>query len=242
MGNFNKPEGQTLSDNFLASEIEKDFLRAQSGWGELSAEDEAYLGKKGLKTPTDLLKSYRALERSYSSKVSLPKDGDKEGFYKLYSRLGMPEDCDGFDISFADEDKDVGEKFKQACLDNNILPESAKGIYDWFVQNRKEMIEKSEKDWAEQSKREMEDMKRLWGAKASRNLELMKRGIRMFSGDDIGVVSDIESALGTKRAMETFCRLGEAISEDSAVSFGKRARKDDDWDIVEYFNSMFSNN
>ena len=48
MGNFNRPEGQTTSDNFLKSEIEKDFLRAQSGWGELSEEELAYLGKKGL--------------------------------------------------------------------------------------------------------------------------------------------------------------------------------------------------
>ena len=55
MGNFNRPEGQTTSDNFLKSEIEKDFLRAQSGWGELSEEELAYLGKKGLKTPAQVL-------------------------------------------------------------------------------------------------------------------------------------------------------------------------------------------
>lgn len=117
MGNFNRPEGQTTSDNFLKSEIEKDFLRAQSGWGELSEEELAYLGKKGLKTPADLLRSYRELERAYSSKVSLPKDGDKKGFDKLYSRLGMPHDCTGFDICFAAEDREDGEAFKQVCLE-----------------------------------------------------------------------------------------------------------------------------
>ena len=92
MRNFNRPEGQTTSDNFLASEIEKDFLRAQAGWGELSAEEQAYLDNKGFKSPADLLRSYRELERAFSSKVTLPKDGDKKGLDKLYSRLGMPED------------------------------------------------------------------------------------------------------------------------------------------------------
>lgn len=52
MGNFNRPEGQTTSDNFLKSEIEKDFLRAQSGWGELSEEELAYLGKRLKLLPT----------------------------------------------------------------------------------------------------------------------------------------------------------------------------------------------
>lgn len=70
-----------------------------------------------MKTPADLLRSYRELERAYSSKVSLPKDGDKKGFDKLYSRLGMPHDCTGFDICFADEDREDGEAFKQVCLE-----------------------------------------------------------------------------------------------------------------------------
>ena len=39
MEKFNKPEGQTTSDNFLKSEIEKDFLRAQSQWNAVSDEE-----------------------------------------------------------------------------------------------------------------------------------------------------------------------------------------------------------
>lgn len=176
MGNFNRPEGQTTSDNFLKSEIEKDFLRAQSGWGELSEEELAYLGKKGLKTPADLLRSYRELERAYSSKVSLPKDGDKKGFDKLYSRLGMPHDCTGFDICFADEDREDGEAFKQVCLENHILPQSAQALYDWYVKHRDELLERDEQTWQENSQRELEEMKRVWGTRAQRNFELMKRG------------------------------------------------------------------
>lgn len=240
MKNFDKPEGQTTSDNFLASEIEKDFLRAQSGWGKLEPEDESYLDKKGFKTPAELLKSYRALERGFSSRVALPKDGDKEALDKLYSRLGMPENCDGFDITFADEDKEIGESFKQACLQNNILPQSAKGLYDWFVKSRGEFSEKADKAWAENSQREMDELKEEWGAKASRNLELVKRGVRLFTGDDDDLVSNIEEAVGTRRMMEVFCRLGEAISEDNSVSFGRSAKSRETWDGVAYFREMFN--
>lgn len=238
MKNFDKPEGQTTSDNFLASEIEKDFLRAQSGWGKLEMEDEAYLDKKGFKTPAELLKSYRALERGFSSRVAIPKDGDKEALDKLYSRLGMPENSDGFDISFADEDKEIGESFKQACLDNNILPHSAKGLYDWYVKSRGEFSQKEEKAWAENSARELEELKAEWGAKAPRNMELVKRGVRLFT-DDEELVSNIEQAIGTRRMMEVFCRLGDAISEDNAVSFGRGSKRNDTWDGVAYFKQMF---
>lgn len=238
MKNFYKPEGQTTSDNFLKSEIEKDFLRAQSGWEELSEEELTYLNKKGLKTPAELLRSYRELERAYSSKVSLPKDGDKKGFDKLYSRLGMPEDSTGFDIRFADEDKEDGEAFKQVCLENHILPQSAQALYDWYVKHRTELLEREEQTWAENSARELAEMKRVWGLQSSRNMELMRRGLRLF-GDDVSLVENIERAIGTRRLMETFCRLGEAICEDNPVSFGGR-KSGGDWDMVEYFREMFN--
>ena len=66
MGNFNKPEGQTTSDNFNMSEIDNDSLKPQSLWGDISRQDENYLSKKGLKTPAELLKSYRELEKAFS--------------------------------------------------------------------------------------------------------------------------------------------------------------------------------
>ncbi len=238
MKKFSKPEGQTTSDNFLKSEIEKDFLRAQSGWGGLSEEELAYLGKKGFKTPADLLNSYRELERAFSSKVTLPKDGDEKGFAKLYSRLGMPEDSAGFDIRFADEDKEDGEAFKQVCLQNHILPRAAQALYDWYVKHREELLEREEVSWQENSEREMAEIQRVWGAQSPRKTALMKRGIRLFCGD-LDTVVKIEKAIGTKKLMEIFCRLGEAISEDNPVSFGTK-NSGGDWDMVQYFKEMFN--
>lgn len=241
MGNFNKPEGQTTSDNFLKSEFEKDFLRAQSGWGNVSEEDFSYISNKGFSAPRDLLKSYRELEKAYSSKVSIPKDGDKEGFDKLYMKLGMPQDVDGFDIDFLDEDKEIGNQFKQVCLENNILPQSAKAIYDWFVKSRDEEFGKANKSWEDNSLREMKEVEDEWGSNAKRNMEMMKRGIRLLSSDE-NVIENMEQALGTKEMMKTCCRLGEALSEDNSVAFGGHNGPKEEWSMVEYFNEMFKQN
>ncbi len=239
MENFNKPEGQTTSDNFLKSEFEKDFLRAQSFGDAFSDEDFSYISNKGFKTPADLLKSYRELEKAYSSKVSIPKDGDKEGFDKLYLKLGMPQDVDGFDIDFLEQDRELGNQFKQVCLENNILPSSAKALYDWYVKSRDVAENENAQNWARNSELEMKDMEEQWGANAKKNMELMKRGIRMVSLDE-DVIDNMEKALGTRQMMETFCRLGEAVSEDNPVAFGGDGGAKNEWSMVEYFKEMFN--
>lgn len=236
---FNKPEGQTTSDNFSVSETDNGSFKPQSLWGEISHQDENYLSKKGLKTPADLLKSYRELEKAFSSKISIPKDGDKEALDKLYSRLGMPNDVNGFEIEFLPEDKDLGGKFKEVCLQNNILPEQACKLYDWFVKNRNETIEKLEQDRYENSLRERDEITNMWGAKAHRNTEFLRRGVRLI-GDDDEVVDAIEQVLGTAKMMDVFCRLGEAISEDNPISFGAHSKSKDDETLLDYFREVFN--
>lgn len=238
MDDILKPEGQTTSDNFsLSDELQKDFSKPQSLWGELNPDDAAYIGKKGVKSPVDLLHSYRALEKAFSTRVSLPKDGDDDALQKIYSHLGMPDCTENYALKLQTEDEPVGQQFKQVCFDNHILPKSAQALYDWFVKNRRLEAEQNEQNWLAQSKQEMAEQKQTWGAKAERNLELMKRGIRLFADDD-DTVSHIEQALGTRKMMQVFCRLGEAISEDNAVGFGASS-KADTFNAVNYFNSLF---
>ncbi len=239
MENFNEPEGQAASDNFCLPETEKNFLSSQSDWGELSNDDANYLQKKGMQTPEDLLHSYRELERAYSSKVTLPKDGDKKALQKFYSRLGMPESSEGFELSFEQEDEPFINTFKQACLDNNILPQSAQALYDWYAKNRAEQMTDAEQKWLKQSQAEMEEQQKEWGAKAPRQMEFMRRGIRLFAENDDDAVCRMEEALGTKRMMQIFSRLGEAVGEDSSVSFGKHQTENDAFDPVAYFREMF---
>ena len=121
MMNFNEPETQAVSDNFLMPETKQDGLSPQSEWGELSGNDVSYLQKKGMQSPADLLHSYRELEKAYSSRVALPKDGDEKGLQKLYSHLGMPDKSDDFKLSFDEKDEPFIVTFKEECLKNNIL-------------------------------------------------------------------------------------------------------------------------
>lgn len=70
-------------------------------------------------------------------------------------------------------------------------------------------------------------------------MEFMRRGIRLFAADDEDAVCRIEEALGTKRMMQIFSRLGEAVSEDNSVAFGGHNARGDTFDPVAYFKEMF---
>ncbi|MBR2273259.1 MAG: hypothetical protein IJ864_00260 [Alphaproteobacteria bacterium] len=242
-----EPEMQAVSDNLVKPENikEQDDYSPQSYWGNLSDDDEDYLNKKGVKSPTDLLHSYRELERAYSSRVALPRDGDKEALRKFYSKLGMPNDCKTYEVDLAEEDLAFGDAFKQTCLENNILPQSAQALYDWYVKNRAEQEADVEQQQYEQSQAEMNEQLREWGNTATQNTELMKRGIRLFVGDSDedgdDTIARMEEALGTKRMMKLFCRLGNAVGEDNSVSFKCNAQGNDAFDSVAFFREMFRN-
>ena len=85
----------------------------------------------------------------------------------------------------------------------------------------------------------MKEVEQEWGSNAKRNMEMMKRGIRMISSDE-NVIENMEHALGTKEMMKTCCRLGEALSEDNPIAFGNQSNGDDKWSMVEYFREMFN--
>lgn len=237
-----KPEGQTSSDNFSLSanqNLEKSSV-SQSLWGNISEDNKSYLDKKGFHSPDDLLKSYRELEKAYSSKISLPKDDNEESLTKFYSRLGMPDDISGFELKLSKEDEALADDFKKACLSAHILPKSAQAIYDWFSDYRVKENEKSVQQWNDLSAAEFDDQKKSWGAKAAFNLEQMKRGIRLFAGDDEEAVYHLEQALGTKRLMQIFARLGEAVSEDNPIGFGDNLKQKKGFDAEAFYREMFN--
>ena len=242
MENILEPEVETASDNFVMSDETgfKEDNRAQSYWGELSTDEQNYLDKKGMKTPVELLRSYRALEKAFSSKISLPKDGDEDALNKLFMRLGMPEKVDDFELSINKIDEGLANDFKKVCFDNHIMPKSAQKLYDWFNKNREEQEAQYQTERLNQSALEMEEQKMAWGDKSERNMELMKRGVRLFLGnDDTNEISKIEEAIGTAKTMQIFAKLGEAISEDNPVSFGGKSGALEVFDSKAFYREMF---
>lgn len=235
MDNITQEPGMGNPDNSTMPEISQDEVSSQSLWGELSEDDKATIGNKGFKTPADLLKSYRELEKSSSTKFSIPKDDDKDAWDKLYQRLGKPDDIKGYTLKMLQADIPYEEDFKNTCLNYGLNDKQATGIYNWYKDNQNKVTEQ----FNEKSLKEQSEIRELWGSDYDKNLECMKRGFKI-TGLDTGLLENIEIALGSKEFMLLGYKLGEIVSEDTAKGLGSKPSKPLAMSTEEYFNELFN--
>lgn len=221
MENLNEPDVEATSDNSSLPQNEPANNTSQSFLEGFSEDDKKYIGDKGWKASSDILKSYRELEKSYGTKISIPKDEDTEGWNKLYTRLGRPESADKYEI---EADEGIKAEAQKAFFDAGLSLKQSKDLTDWFNKTSKAQKEALDKALEEQSKKERDEVVAEWGDNAQKNSELLKRGAKLLSEEEDDWHS-VEMALGTKKFMRIMKSLGEAISEDGLPSENKSAPK-----------------
>lgn len=215
-----EPSDETELDNSTTTsqDIEPE-LNPQSFAETFSGDDSKYVGDKGWKTPSDMLKSYRELETFSSNRVSLPKDGDDEDSWKnLYSKLGKPESADKYEIEGVDEK--LKPEIQELLYKNNVLPKDVKGLiegYNQFIANRQKL---NDELIAQNQQKDLDEVMSEWGEKATKNKEIARRGANLLELDE-ETLSVMEQSMGTKKFLKSMLKLGEAISEDSLVT-GKK--------------------
>ena len=224
-----RPDNSDMPETQLNTEAE-----SQAGWGNLTADDSKLIGDKGWKSPLDVLKSYRELEKSAGTKVALPKADDAEGVGKLLRQLGVPEDASGYAIDdIRDIDKPFMDAFKETAKELNILPSQASGMYKWYREAQDKMAEQ----FVKQSKQDLEAVKSEWGSDYDKNEELMKRGWRMLELSD-ETLENIEVSIGTKAFMTLGKKLGDYISEDNVRGVGAHVEKSEAVSTEEFFKEI----
>lgn len=235
MTDFNESDDDLESGNSETGQQGQDSDTSQSFAEQLSDDDKKLVGDKGWKTPSDMLKSYRELEKSFSTRVALPKDEDNEAWTNLYNKLGMPEKVEDYVIEGVDEN--VKADIQQILFKNHILPKDVKGLiadYNAFATSQAEKL-KEQADAIQQQ--ELEEVKTSWGDNCDKNREIAKRGAELLGlqEDDL---NSIENLIGTKKFLLSMLKLGEAISEDS-IGVGKRTgREDEELDLVEFYKQL----
>jgi hypothetical protein len=234
MENLNEPDLETKSDNSSTSQNEPANNTSQSSWEEFSEDDKKYIGDKGWKATPDILKSYRELEKSYGTKISIPKDEDSEGWNKLYTKLGRPETAEDYEF---EADESIKAEAKKTFFELGFSNKQSSKLVEWFNNIQTAQREAIEKQFEEQSKKEKQEVISQWGDDAVKNKELMTRGARLLSQEEDDW-HKIEGALGTKKFMQVMVSLGEKISEDSLPSENKTPPKKS-ISMAEYINKVF---
>jgi hypothetical protein len=174
------------------------------------------------------IKSYREAEKHIGAPpdqiIRMPKDSnDKDGWSKLYSRLGVPDKSDAYnfdDVKFSDGasvDQDLVNTVRELAHSNHMTPDAALSVAKTIVN----MVEKAEAQETDSYNMKLEQEKQAlrtnWGGNAAANLVTAQN-----AAAKLGITSDelqvLEKTVGYSRVMEMFRQVGSRMSEPGFVN------------------------
>lgn len=193
---------------------------ANSVWTAAFDEDtNAYVSNKGWKEPSDLLMSYRNLEKFAGGAKNLlelpPEDASPEALEAFYTKLGRPANPDeyGFKVPEGGSPEMV-EWFKTAAHKHGLNTKQAQSLFNEFNGMSGSMQEKFQAQMAQESERAIGSLKQEWGQAYDQMIGAGRRAASAL-GYDAGKLSAIEDKLGTAEMLRLFAQLGSKMGEDS---------------------------
>lgn len=162
------------------------------------------------------------------------KDATPEEWAAFYKAIGAPETSDAYEVTIPEGANEaeiplIQEMFKKA----NILPEQAAVLLEFrnkmFAEQTAAAAAAEEQRIAaldNQNKAEAAELTNEWGAQATANMEMARRGVTQFIDGDqarqMKVIASMESVLGYKDTMKFFHGIGKAIGEHDAAGLGSQ--------------------
>lgn len=173
----------------------------------------------------DAIKSYRALETTLrggtpENMVRIPEEGDTDGWNALLTRLGRPENADGYDFGLPDTvpaDDPLISWFRGAAHEAGMSNGAASQIIKSFQEHLGGVREKADGDKQLQGEQDLDALQTEWGA-AYAEKETMARNAAKQFGLNAEQLDSIEDAIGTAELMRTFANIGAALGEDTIVT------------------------
>lgn len=214
-----------MSDQGLSAMIEEPAAEAPAGEDFLEGFSDpatrSYMARKGFRNVESLGASFASLERMMSANGRFPlptDDADQEGWNRAFAALGRPESAADYGFGdLAGADTDFSGKAAEWLFEAGVGQARAQALAEKWNAYVAERGEADRAAFQAQSAAELDDLRVEWGPKFEANTEAFRRGARTFglSAEEMDV---IEGGLGTRRTMELFARIGQALAEDGFIA------------------------
>ena len=195
---------------------------ATSDWtAEYAPDERDFIAVKGWRAPSDLLQSYRHLERLVGSDtVRIPgRDAPVDEIDAFWSRLGRPETPADYDISapsdMAGYSQDMQDWFRDVAHECRMPTEMAQRFHDKYVEKFVTEASGLAAGLAEARQHTEAELRANWGVDYDRKQALADRALQALGGDRL--VEELRlTGLDTSAALtEAFAAAGEQLlSED----------------------------
>lgn len=196
-------------------------------YGSFDPDLKGYIETKGF--PADekglsaLASSYRNLEKHFGvpaeQLLKLPKDeNDKDGWGKIYERLGRPEKPEGYQLPTPEgDDGEYANFISKVMHDLGITKKQAQALAAKQNEFIGEMTKREVAAYQETIKTQDQALKSEWGPAYDKHVQIAK-GAFAELGLKPEVVDAMEKAIGFAETMKFFHTIGSKIGEDKFVS------------------------
>lgn len=199
---------------------------AQPSWyGEVDEQTAAYIGNKGWQSPTDLLNSYRNLEKFAGGSKNLLElpgaDADQAAWDNVYNRLGRPADPKEYGIVAPENgDPELVDWFTKTAHANGLTAKQAQTLFNQWNEMAGGKMEAMEVAARENSERAISELKREWGQAYDQQIDMGRRAVAAL-GLDQQKLTEYENKLGTGEMLKLFATLGSKMGEPSFADGGR---------------------
>lgn len=191
----------------------------------LSPEYRDHASLKDFPDVNALAKSFIDTQKMVGNSIRIPaEDATDEEKHDFYSRLGRPEDPEGYKLSERDApegfetDEEMLKSFKQVSHSLGLTPQQVEGIDKWHANYVSHVSESIIEQRAEEAQKTMVSLRQEFGALTDKKLQVAKGALAKFGGESVQNFLN-ETGLGNNADMiKMFAKIGEAIGEDQIIS------------------------
>lgn len=151
--------------------------------------------------PADLAKTALEFRQKLSNAVILPgKDASEEEVAEFHGRLGVPRSPDGYRIELpddlpdglvpTDEDEARINSFFQAMHKAGATPATVQTAIDWYYEGLQVAVARANAEVAQAKQASEAALRKEWGGDYDRNLEVAKRAVAEFGGQEFAEFLD----------------------------------------------------
>ena len=190
-----------------------------------TAEDKAYLDKKGWTEENYVeqsFKAYRNLEKMMGGSkdiVEFPKEGDAEGYNALLRRLGLPEKREGYTYDTGDDEAKtkVVDALKDVAIKSKMTQRQFNDFVEAFIAKDAELAESSKNSFIEAKKQQLNEYASSKGKEFASIKDGTDRALRMY-----GITEEerlgLENGIGIARFYDLFGTIGKNLQEGNLIS------------------------
>jgi hypothetical protein len=184
--------------------------------------DRKWIENKGFKSPAEAIAAYRQLENQFGSgeKLVLPKDAnDADGWNRVFTALGRPEAPEGYDA------KPLGDQVDPAFFGEFAKAAHAAGLTQRQVEAvaefNNQQLAAAATAQAQREKAEGAELRKTHGAALETMMAHTDRALAAYGFTEQEAIA-MRQALGVKRSLEFFAKLGSGMAEDGLPGNGNK--------------------